>query len=97
MTVFESFSGTTRAKIIPPRVEMLDQFGLMQFDELVEERELLRLQTGLAENLEPDWNLPVGKPFAALEKAHIAFIFGRGVHHHNLLIVATQRGEIGTD
>lgn len=73
---------------------MIRQLVLMQFNELVEKCELLRLQAGLAENLEPDRNSPVAELSAALEDAHIAFIWGRGMDHHDLLIVATQRGKI---
>ena len=80
-----------------PTLEALSQFGLMRPDELVEKRALMRLQAWLAENLEPDRKSSAAEPSAALEEAHMALIIRRGVHDHDLLIVATQRGEIGTD
>jgi hypothetical protein len=69
---------------------VLGQFGLMRSDELVEKRTLLRLQVGLAENLEPDRNLSATEPSTALEEANMALIIRRSVHYHDLLIVATQ-------
>jgi len=77
-------------------LEALGHFGLMRCDELVEKRELLRLQTGLAENLERDRNSSAADSPAALEVAHVALIWRRGVHCYDLLIVATQRAEIAT-
>jgi hypothetical protein len=62
----------------------------MRTDELVEKPTLLRLQVGLAENLEPDRNLSAAEPSTALEEAYMALTIGRSVHHHDLLIVATQ-------
>lgn len=78
-------------------LEVLSQFAFMRSNELVEMRALLRLQAGLAENFEPDRNSSVTEPSAALEEAHMALVFRRGVHHHDMLTVAPQRGEIGTD
>src|ERR1700741_2663136 len=73
--------------------EVVSQFALMRSEELVKKRTLLHLQARLAKNLEPDRNSSAAEPSAALEEAHMALIFGRGVHHHDLLIIAAQRGK----
>ena len=90
-------SNIARADEANNTLEVLNQFAFMRSHELVEKRALLRLQAGLPEKFEPDRNSSVAEPSAALEEAHMAFTFRRRVHHHDLLIVAPQRGEIGTD